>query len=95
MLPRGEGVGLAAHGFDAEGDMFFERDADFFGALMTSSRLTRARTLWSFMRFFTEAGFQVQNTFRWPHIRASGNEAGEFIAGEHVFSSGVSRVTPV
>jgi len=67
MLREGRGRRLAAHGFDAEGDMFFERDADFFGAFDDVFTADAARERFVLLCSLHGAGFQVQNTFRCRH----------------------------
>ena len=65
--------------------MFFERDANFFGAFDDIFAANAASERFVLHAFLHGTGFQIQNTFRWSHIRAGGNEAGEFVAGEQRF----------
>ena len=85
VAAKAEGVGFAAHGFDAEGDVLFERYADLFGAFGDVFAANAAGERFVLHAFLDGTCFQIQNTFRWSHVRAGGNEAGEFVAGEQRF----------
>ena len=46
-----------------------------------SSRDTARANALSFIRFRTEAGFEVEHAPRWAHQRGGGDESGHFVAG--------------
>ena len=58
-----EGVGLAAHGFDAEGDVLFERYTDLFGALYDVFPTDAAGEGLVLHALLHGASFQIENTF--------------------------------
>ena len=60
---KAESVGLAAHGFYAEGDVFFERDTYFFGALDDVFTADAAGERFILHALLHRAGFQIENTF--------------------------------
>jgi hypothetical protein len=71
-----QSVGILAHGCDAEGDVLFERDAEFFGAFADVVAVDATGEGFVFQALFHGVGFQVENAFRWANVGAGGEEAG-------------------
>ena len=63
VAAEAEGVGLAAHGFNAEGDVLFERYADLFGALYDVFAADAAGESFVLHALLHGASFQIENTF--------------------------------
>ena len=82
VAAQAERVGSGAHGFDAEGDMIVERDAEFFGAFDDILTADASRKRFVLHPFFHRACFQIENALGRPNIRTGGDEAGEFVARE-------------
>ena len=77
-----EGVGLFAHGGDAEGDVLVERDVEFFGALAHVFAADGAGEGFVLHALFNRANFQVEDAFGGTNVSAGSEKAGEFVAGE-------------
>lgn len=73
---------MFAHGGDAEGDVFFERDAEFFGAFDYIFTADASREGFVFHALFDGAGFKIEDALRRTDVGAGGEEAGELIAGK-------------
>ena len=72
--------------------MFFEGNAEFFGALADVFAIDAAGEGFVFEAFFYGVGFQIENAFRRANVGAGHQEAGEFVAGEErVFQRGLPR----
>lgn len=80
------------HRGNAEGDVFFQRNAEFFGSLDYVFAVDAARKGFVLQAFLHGTCFQIKDTFRWANIRAGGDEACELVASEEgVFESGLPR----
>jgi hypothetical protein len=77
-----ESVSLFAHGGDAEGDVFVERDAEFLGAFYYVFAADAAGEGFVFHSFLDRAGFEIEDAFGGTDVSAGGEKAGEFVAGE-------------
>src|SRR5271170_4146361 len=77
-----EGVGVFAESGDAKGDVFVERNAEFFGAFDDIFAADAASERFVFHAFFHRADFQVQNAFRWTYISASSEKSRQFVASK-------------
>jgi hypothetical protein len=84
-----EGVGLFAHGGDAEGDVLVERDVQFLGTLEHVFAADGAGEGFVLHALFDGADFQVQDAFGGTNISAGGEKPGELVASEEgVFELG-------
>ena len=89
-------VGIFAQRADAEGDVFFERDAEFFGAFADVFARDAAGEGFILQALFHRIDFQIENTFRRADVTAGGEKAGEFIAGkERVLERRLARDTGI
>jgi len=70
-----EGICVFAHGGDAEGDVFFDGDAEFYGAVAESSRLTPLAKALSLISFLL-IPFPDPECFLTADVAAGGDEAG-------------------
>src|SRR5271167_1448545 len=77
-----QGVGLFAHGGDAETDVIVERDAELLGALDDVFAADATGERFVFHALLHGAGFEVEDAFRGADVGAGGEEAGEFVTGE-------------
>jgi len=87
-----DSVGFGTHGFNAEGDVFFERDGEFFRAFNHIFAIYPPRKGFVLHAFLYRTGLQIQNAFGRADVRAGGNETGEFVAGKESFLElGIAR----
>ena len=77
-----EGISLFAHGGDAEGDVFVERDAEFLDAFDYVFAADAAGKGFVFHSFFDRADFKIEDAFGRTDVSAGGEKAGKFVAGE-------------
>jgi hypothetical protein len=73
---------LVAEGGDAEGDVVFEGDAQFFGAFADVFAAYAFGEGFVFEAALHGIHFQIEDALRGAHVGAGGEEAGEFVAGE-------------
>lgn len=73
---------MLAKSVDAEGNMFVERNAQFFSALDNVFATDTLGEGFVFHAPFHEADFQVENALGRPDVGAGDEETGQFIAGE-------------
>src|SRR6267154_2774898 len=71
-----------AQGSDAEGDVLFQCDAKLFGAFAHILARHALGEEFVFHAPLHRVHFQIQNTFRRSHVRPSGQEAGQLVAGK-------------
>ena len=63
IAAEAEGVAVGAHGFEAEFDVIFERDAEFFGAFADVVARDAAGECFVLHALFHGIDFQIQNAF--------------------------------
>ena len=84
--------GDGAESVDTEGDVFFQGNAEFFGAFVYIVAGDAAGEGFVFQFFLHRGGFDFVNAFAGLDQGASGKEAGQFVAGEEcVVKRGYTR----
>src|SRR5262249_27450777 len=90
--PKPERVGFPTHGFDAESDVFFKWDTEFFRAFDHVLPVYSPREGFVLHAILYRTCFQIQNAFRWTNVRARSDEARKFITRKkRFFERGIAR----
>src|SRR5258708_14852156 len=79
---QAEGVGVLAHRGDAEGDVLFQRDAEFVGAFADVVAADAFGEGFVLEAAFDGIHFQVEDALRGTNVGAGGEKAGKLVAGE-------------
>ena len=82
VAAEAQGVGLFTHGGDAEGDVLFQRDAEFFGAFTNVVAANAFSERFILESAFNRIHLQVEDAFRWADVGAGSEKSCEFVASE-------------